>query len=341
LLAIRLIKIHGWTKLPFTIPFQLWVLNAAAVLLIPNDVLFPAYAVAFGYVANRLSLPAGIMVCALLAQVPLRTYEKIAMVLIVAGFSAMLYADTRELNRWEDSVDDKVAQLPFGQRVISSLPALSLPVDPLTHMVDRACVGHCYSYANYEPSTRQFRIRAEKGNAIVLSEYADVFAIEKTKYVVQSRDIPLSLVYACHLTQWEACVRPLNAGDVVSRGMGTAASTESAPAVSSAPTAPTPPATLNPPAQSNPQLDSPARRKAAAESVHQRLGGDIYGTVDEKYEGGPALVIHNKKANEEWAERFFTEGVDSRTNELLWQIGFRSYLVTNGKEVWQLDIEKP
>ena len=25
-------------------------------------------------------------------------------------------------------------------------------------MIDRICVGHCYSYANYEPSTDQFRI---------------------------------------------------------------------------------------------------------------------------------------------------------------------------------------
>jgi hypothetical protein len=308
LLAVRLIKTYGWTKLAASLPFQLWVLNAVAVVLLPNDVFFPAYAVAFGYVANRLSLPAGIMACALLAQVPLRMYEKIAMVMILAGFSAMLYVDTREFNRWEDSVDAKIAQLPFGQRVISSLPVLSVPVDPLKHMVDRACVGHCYSYANYEPSTRQFRIRATKGNAIVLSEYADVYAIEKTEYVVQPQDLPLYLIYACHPLQWEACVRPLAAGDVVGRGLESAGSMDL------------------------------ARRKVAAERVHQRFGGDIYGTVDEQYEGGPALVVHNKNANDEWAERFLTESVNSPTNQLMWKIGFRSYLVTNEKDAWQIDI---
>jgi hypothetical protein len=307
-------------------------------LLIPGDVFFPTYAVAFGYIANRLSLPAGIMACALLAQVPLRMYEKIAMVVIVAAFSAMMYADTRELNRWEDSVDANIAQIPFGQRVVSSLPVLFVPVDPLLHMVDRACVGHCYSYANYEPSTRQFRIRADENNGIVFSSYADVYALERMGYVVQPRDLPLYLIYACHHAQWEACVRPLSAGETVRRGVETAAPTAAAPAA----TAPTAVAPTVPGAPANPdsQWNSAARRKLAAEGVHRRFGGDIYGTVDEKQEGGPALVVHNKNATEEWAERFFAEGANSPTNEFLWKVGFRSYLITNGKEGWQMDIEE-
>jgi hypothetical protein len=332
LLIIRQVKSYGKKNLALTMPFQLWVLNATAVVLLPNDIFFPQYAVAFGYVANRLSLPAGIMACALLAQVPLRIYEKTAMVGILAAFSFMLYQDTRKLNRWEDSVDAQVAQLPFGQRVINALPVLSLPVDPLSHMVDRACVGRCYSYANYEPSTRQFRIRAGKGNAIVLSEYADVFAIEKNGYTMQPRDIPSYLMYACRTTQWGACIRPLSAGETVFRGMGATSPTRST-------TDTAPPMTTAGP-KPNEQRDHPARRKVAAEGVHRRFGGDIYATVDENYEGGPALVVHNRKATEEWAKNFFTEGVNSPTNELWWLLGFRSYLVTNGNDSWQMEIEE-
>ena len=39
-----------------TIPFQLWLLNAAAVLLIPDRVLFPRFARPLGYIGERLSL---------------------------------------------------------------------------------------------------------------------------------------------------------------------------------------------------------------------------------------------------------------------------------------------
>jgi hypothetical protein len=328
LLFIRLIKTCGWTELPLTLPFQLWVLSAAAVVLLPNEVHFPAYAAAFGYIANRLSLPVGIMACALLAQVPLRMYEKIAMVMIAAAFSAMLYGDTRELNRWEDSVDAQIAQLPPGQRVISALPVLSFPVDPLAHMLDRACVGRCYSYANYEPSTRQFRIRADEGNAIVLSDYADVHGVERARYVVQPRDIPLYLIYACKPLHVEACIRSVNAGELVGRRLGTEDSTDMAPAAVRAATG------------TNSQWDNPALRKVAAERVHRKFGADIYGTVDENYPGGPALVVHNKSATETWAKRFFTEGANSPNNEYMWLMGFRSYLVTNGADTWRMDIKE-
>jgi hypothetical protein len=109
---------------------------------------------------------------------------------------------------------------------------------------------------------------------------------------------------------------------------GNAGSTNMAPEVPSAPPKP------------NSQWDDPRRRKAAAEGVHLRFGRDIYGTVDEKYEGGPALVVHNKKATEEWAHKLFTEDMGSPTNELMWQIGFRNYLVTNESEAWQMDVEE-
>ena len=329
LFVIRLIKTYGWTTLALSVPFQLWVLTAAAIVLIPNDVSLPAYAVPFGYIVNRLSLPAGLTVCALLAQVPLRMYEKVAMILIVAGFAALMYADTRELNRWEDTVDAKVAQIPPGQRVISSLPVLSLPVDPLSHMVDRACVGHCYSYANYEPSTRQFRVRAKEGNTIVLPKYADIYAVEHTAYAVRSRDLPLYEIYACAPARREVCVRPLSAGEMVSRGADKTSLTEPAPQIPGAPL------------ELQPEWDSPKERKVAAKWVHRRLGGDIYGSVDERYQGGgPALVVHNKRATEEWAQRLFIHDLGSPVDEMLWQFGFRHYVVTNETEAWQLDIEE-
>jgi len=93
-----------------------------------------------------------------------------------------------------------------------------------------------------------------------------------------------------------------------------------------------------PPANS--PWNDPRRRKEAAAGVHGRFGGDVYGTVDEKYEGGPALVVHNKKATEEWAQGLFNEDLGSPTNELMWQLGFRSYLVTNESEAWQMDVEE-
>jgi hypothetical protein len=58
-------------------------------------------------------------------------------------------------------------------------------------MIDRACLGRCFSYANYEPSTAQFRIRAVAENPYVAFRYRDSWDMQVGKYVVQDRDLPL------------------------------------------------------------------------------------------------------------------------------------------------------
>jgi hypothetical protein len=64
-------------------------------------------------------------------------------------------------------------------------------VDGVPHMVDRVCIGHCYSYANYEPSTAQFRVRATGRNPYLLSGLADSYLMQVGSYVVKERDLPL------------------------------------------------------------------------------------------------------------------------------------------------------
>ena len=41
----------------------------------------------------------------------------------------------------------------------------------IQHMIDRACIGYCFSYGNYEPSSGVFRVRAAPGNPYMLSDY--------------------------------------------------------------------------------------------------------------------------------------------------------------------------
>jgi hypothetical protein len=213
LLLHSLIKRFGMTHLVATVPFQLWLLNAAAVLLIPDRLLFPQFERPLGYIAERLSLVAGLMLCAVLAAAPITKLVRVALVSVAVWFFALLYTDLRELNRMEDRLDVAVNRLPPGQRVISPLPSKSLRSLCFQHDLDRACIGHCFSYANYEPSSRQFRIRAQPGNGIVLEDYADVDAVAGGRYIVQLRDLPIYLVYPCGLDFRDVCSRPLRVGE--------------------------------------------------------------------------------------------------------------------------------
>jgi len=84
-------------------------------------------------------------------------------------------------------------------------------------MIDRVCIGHCYSYANYEPGTAQFRVRAVGESPLVVSTYDDSWKMQTGTYVVKPRDLPLYQLVADdrgHLS-----IRNLTAG--IQAGMST------------------------------------------------------------------------------------------------------------------------
>jgi hypothetical protein len=213
ILLRSLVKDVGLAHLISTLAFQLWLLNAAAVLLIPGRVLFPQFGLPFGFIAERLSLSAGLMMCAVVASARTTPPVRVALVSLALLFFGLLYTDDRELNQLDDRLDAAVVRLPSGQRVISSFPSKPLRSLCFQHELDRACIGHCFSYANYEPSSRQFRIRARPGNGIVLDDYTDVDAVAGGRYIIQPRDLPLHLVYLCGAQLQEVCSRPLRAGE--------------------------------------------------------------------------------------------------------------------------------
>jgi hypothetical protein len=79
--------------------------------------------------------------------------------------------------------------------------------------VDRPCIGHCFSYGNYEPATRQFRVRALPGNPIVTADSNTSAAMWFGEYVVQPQDLPMFQIYQCKLDMIELCMRELASGE--------------------------------------------------------------------------------------------------------------------------------
>jgi hypothetical protein len=81
-------------------------------------------------------------------------------------------------------------------------------------MVDRACIGRCFSYANYEPASGQFRIRVRQGSPIVSASDDDNEDMQSGEYTILERDLPMAEIYQCDakdLTQ--LCMRELAAGE--------------------------------------------------------------------------------------------------------------------------------
>ena len=191
-------------------PFHLCALTAAGIVLIPSWAWIPAYYHALVFISQRLSLALAICLCAFLARAPVSAWQRYAMTALALLFFAFLYADERTINAFEDQVDVLVASLPPGQRVIGAVQTLGVQVDPLPHIFDRACIGRCYSYANYEPSSGQFRIRVVGNQSMVAPTDADASRMQIGAYVVRPRDLPLFQIEAA--PDGRVYLRSLSAG---------------------------------------------------------------------------------------------------------------------------------
>jgi len=127
----------------------------------------------------------------MLAAAPPHRGSRFAQGALAIVFFAFLFRDELVFNRLEERIRNVVDKLPAGQRVVLGIDDPSLRMNAVTHLIDRACLGHCYSYANYEPSTWQFRVHATGPNPYVAWTYEDSWKIQNGYYVVRPTDLPM------------------------------------------------------------------------------------------------------------------------------------------------------
>ena len=210
LLFLDLMHRTGGRQIVTGLPFQICLLSAMGVFILPGTVLIPGYRHALVYIAERMSLGVGVCMCAMLGGAQPRAFVRYAMLAVAAVFFTFLFRDERALNAFEDRMQDTVTQLEPGQRVIGGVDDPYLRVNAVTHMIDRVCVGRCFSYANYEPSTAQFRIRVAGWSPAVVPDYGESFGLQRGTYVLKERDLPL---YKLDLDHGRMVVRTCKAGE--------------------------------------------------------------------------------------------------------------------------------
>jgi len=190
LLLYEAIRQNGARRLAGGELFPVAALTAAGIFLLPSWAWLPGYHHALVFISERMSLTMGILFAALSATAQPRGWHRWMIGVLAAVFFVFLFLDERALNGFEDQTRDRLAQLPAMARVVSNADA-DLRVNALTHIIDRECIGRCYSYANYEPSSGQFRIRVTGPTAIVAPTDKDSSRMQNGGYAVKERDLPL------------------------------------------------------------------------------------------------------------------------------------------------------
>jgi len=200
-----------WTA--YAIPLQLYLVVELGVILLPDGIRFPGHPAALALLTERITSISAVLLCCLLAAMKPRKWHLAALSAIAAVFFWFLYQDTAILNRMEAQVEQLVATLPPGQRVLGTIkpPAGSRVL--IQHILDRACIGHCFSYGNYEPTTGMFHVRSLPGNSYNMTDGDSTASMEDGSYEVQTRDLPAFQIYQCSVAGTDLYIRPLEEGE--------------------------------------------------------------------------------------------------------------------------------
>ncbi|HJZ62702.1 MAG TPA: hypothetical protein VKD70_00170 [Candidatus Acidoferrum sp.] len=199
----------------FRLPLELYLVALTAAAFLPENLRIDQFAGWIGLIVSRLTSITAIFGLCILALVPLRKWQVTGFVACAAVFFVFSYQSTTAISRVESNAESLIATLPFGARIV---PVVSAPGDWriqfIAHSVERACIGHCFSYSNYEPSSGQFRIRVRPGSPIVTASVDQSEAMSSGGYIVRPEDLPLVSVYQCDDADWtRVCAAPLWPGN--------------------------------------------------------------------------------------------------------------------------------
>jgi hypothetical protein len=200
---------------PLVLSVELYLVAFCVTSLLPQNLRGGPYSAWIGLLVSRLTIISVIFALCILSTLRPSKVAAIATLACSLFFFTLLCRDTSTLNRLESHAESLTAAMPFGTRVI---PTLTSPADSriqfVHHTVDRACIGHCFTYSNYEPSSNQFHVRVSPGSPIISYSAADAQEMEAGNYIVRASDPPLVDIYQCDSTDFTIlCARPLTPGE--------------------------------------------------------------------------------------------------------------------------------
>jgi hypothetical protein len=206
---------EGVSRERFELPLELYLVAFCAVALLPENLRPSIYGGWIGVLGSRLTTISAIFGLCILGLLKPRRWYLAGFSTCAAFFFVFLYQDTGWLNRLESNAEKLVSSLAPGTRVIVTLDA---PKDSrimfIHHSVERACIGHCFSYANYEPASREFRMRVREGSPVAVSSTDVAEDMASGEYEVDETDLPLKQIYQCDSNDLtKLCIRDLAAGD--------------------------------------------------------------------------------------------------------------------------------
>jgi len=166
----------------------------------------------------RLTAICAVSAICVLAMMAPRFWSAIGFSVAAGFFFVLLWRETKPIEALETQAEQLIAQIPANQRVIATIRPFSgsrfyFP----SHLGDRACIEKCFSYSNYEPSSKQFRVRVLPESRIAESSPFAADKMQSGTYVVKQIDLPMYQIDQCSADLTKLCIRELKVGEVNGR----------------------------------------------------------------------------------------------------------------------------
>jgi len=210
---------EGFSWKRFELPFELYAVTFCATALLPENLRPLVYGGWIGLLGSRLTTISAILGLCILGMLRSRRWHFAGFGACSLVFFVFLYQDTGWVNRLEANAEKLLRNLAPGTRIIATVWAPpDSRIEFVAHSVERACIGHCFSYANYEPASGEFRVRVRKGSPVATASSDDAEDMTSGEYEVDDSDLPLKQIYQCDASDLtELCIRDLVAGETNGR----------------------------------------------------------------------------------------------------------------------------
>jgi hypothetical protein len=200
---------------PFELALELYLVAFCATSLVPENFKLSVYSGWIGLLGSRLTTISAIFGLCFLGFLKPRKWQMVGFAACALLFFGFLYQDTGWLNQLEANAESITGTLAPGTRVIPTIWApQGSRVSFIGHVVDRACIGHCFNFANYEAASGEFRVRVGPGSRVVTASPDDSEDMESGEYELGDDDLPMKEIYQCDASDLtKLCIRDLESGE--------------------------------------------------------------------------------------------------------------------------------
>lgn len=191
----------------------LLVFSVLFAAVTPWGIFLPGVANALSYLDLRAGfiVMIALLLCVTSTRFQFTLWTALATVAVIYFVSLRIHL--QKLDKLESQITAVVRTVPPGSRVVSNFRMRASGFDPLEHMIDRACIGHCYSYANYEPPSLGFRLRTNGNSSMVLTDVSKGAEFSAGRYVISHSDLPLWLLHADGPSLRQILIRQVKSGE--------------------------------------------------------------------------------------------------------------------------------